>query len=104
MRKSHQGKKSLAIRAHGQRSPAIPDLGLKPPVTQDRETAMAATSRAEIRERNSAKATIESIVWMLLGILAAISVLAGILKNKGVVSGRTASMLICGLNPTACLG
>jgi uncharacterized membrane protein len=65
---------------------------------------MAATSRAEMRERNSAKATIESIVWMLLGILAAIAVLTGILHNKGVVSGRTASMLICGLNPATCLG
>lgn len=114
MRKSHQGKKSLAIRAHGQRSPAIPDLGLKTrvipghatttPATQDREKGMAATSRAEMRERNSAKATIESIVWMPLGTLAAIAVLARILHNKGVASGRTASMLICGLNPTTCLG
>jgi hypothetical protein len=57
-----------------------------------------------MRERNSAKATIESIVWMPFGTLAAIAVLAGILHNKGVASGRTASMLICGLKPTTCLG
>ncbi|WP_093232224.1 hypothetical protein [Sinorhizobium sp. NFACC03] len=37
------------------------------------------------------------LVWTLLGVLAAISVLAGILHNNGVVSGRTATMLIYGL-------